>query len=149
MLFKRHPRRVQRLRGPAEIARDQRNLGLGNNTPRTSHSFFRAEGARGTSQENFRSNEVAKPRHRNASKRKCWRIVAQSDQIQCGNRITRRECTRREHDQWVHLNRVILVTHAVQCATLSYLTTTNQQVVSRKETSDEGAKGTERTNQND
>jgi hypothetical protein len=66
------------------------------------------------------------PRHSNASKHKCWRIVAQSVQIQCGNRITRRECTRRGHDQWVHLNRVILVTHAVQSATLGYLTTINQ-----------------------
>ena len=46
--FERRPRRVERLRGPAEVARDERDLGLGDDAPRAGHGLFRTEGARRT-----------------------------------------------------------------------------------------------------
>ena len=44
--FERRPRRVERLRRPAEVARDQCDFGLGDDTPRAGHRLFRTEGAR-------------------------------------------------------------------------------------------------------
>ena len=44
--FERRPRRVERLGGPAEVARDERDLGLGDDAPRAGHRLSRAEGAR-------------------------------------------------------------------------------------------------------
>src|SRR5205807_2464565 len=69
MLFERRPRRVERLRRPAEVARDERDLRLGDDAPRTRHGLFRSEGAGRISQENLRSIEIAELRHRDASKR--------------------------------------------------------------------------------
>ena len=46
--FERRPRRVERLRRPAQVARDERDLGLGNDAPRARHRLFRTEGARCT-----------------------------------------------------------------------------------------------------
>src|ERR1700675_2111047 len=64
--FERRPRYVERLRRPAQVARDERDLGLGNDTPRAGHGLSRTEGARGFSQERLRSNELAGLRHRKA-----------------------------------------------------------------------------------
>jgi hypothetical protein len=55
------------------------------------------------------------------------------DMVQCAEGITRCERTRRGRDQRVKLNPATLVTHTIQSATLVYLTTSNQQVVSRTE----------------
>jgi hypothetical protein len=46
----------------------------------------------------LRSNEVAKLRHRDTSKRERGRVVAQSDPVQCVLGITRCERTRRGRD---------------------------------------------------
>jgi hypothetical protein len=62
------------------------------------HGLFRTEGARRTSQENLCSNEIAEPGHRDPAKRERRRIVAQGDQVQCAEGITRRERTRRGRD---------------------------------------------------
>jgi Beta-galactosidase len=85
----RAPRRVERLRRPTQVARDERDLGLGDDAPRAGHSLFRTEGARSTSHESLRSNEVAELRHRDASKRERRRVVAQGDPLQCAEGITR------------------------------------------------------------
>ena len=106
----RRPRCVERLRRPAQVARDERDLGLGDDTPRAGHRLFRTEGARRTSQESFRANEIAKLRHRDASKREGGCVVTQGDPVQCAERITRRERTRRGRDQGVHRNPATFVT---------------------------------------
>jgi hypothetical protein len=81
VLFQRCPRCVERRRGPGEVARDQRNLGLGDDTPGAGHGLVRTEGARRTSQESLRSNEIAELRHRDAAKRERRRVVAQGDPV--------------------------------------------------------------------
>ena len=44
--FERRPRSVERLRRPAQVARDERDLGLGDDTPRAGHGLSGTEGAR-------------------------------------------------------------------------------------------------------
>ena len=51
--LERRPRRIERLGGPAQIARDECNLGLGDDAPRAGHRLFRAKGARRLSQQTF------------------------------------------------------------------------------------------------
>ncbi len=128
VLFERRPRCVKRLRRPAQVTRDKRDLGFGDHTPRPGHGLFRTEGVGRSSQENLRSNEIAEPRHRDASKREGRRVVAQGDPVQCAEGITRRERTRRGRDQRVHLNPATLVTPTVQCLILICLMTSNQYV---------------------
>ena len=99
VLFERRPRCVERLRRPAQVARDERDLGLGDDTPRAGHGLFRTEGARRTSQESLRSNEIAEPRHRDAAQRERRRVVAQRDPVQGAEGITRGDRTRRGRDQ--------------------------------------------------
>jgi len=108
--LERRPRRVEHLRRPAKIARDQGDLGLGDDAPRPRHRLARAEAARSTAQENLRPHEIAELRHRDASKRKRGRVVAQRDPLQRAERITRRERTRRGRDQRVQCNPATLVT---------------------------------------
>ena len=76
VLFERRPRRVERLRGPAEVARDQRDLGLGDDAPRAGHGLSRTEGARRTSHQSLRSIEIAELRHGDAPQRERRRVVA-------------------------------------------------------------------------
>jgi hypothetical protein len=45
MLLERRPRRVERLRRPAQVARDERDLGLGDDAPRAAYGLFRTKGA--------------------------------------------------------------------------------------------------------
>src|SRR5262249_62354866 len=68
MLFERCPCRLERLRRPAQIAGDERDVGLGDDASGAGHGLFRTEGARSTSQEALRSDEIAELRHRDASK---------------------------------------------------------------------------------
>src|SRR5438093_6467250 len=118
VLFERHPRRVERLGRPPEVARDERDLGLGDDAPRASHGLFRTESTLSAPQESLRSNEVAELRHRNASKRKRRRVFAQGNPLQCAERITRGQCARRGSDRRVHGNPVTLVTLTVRCPEL-------------------------------
>jgi hypothetical protein len=74
--FERRPRRFERLRGPAEVARDERDLGLRDRASRTGDRLARAEGARGGPQEHSRSREIAELRHRDASERERGRVGA-------------------------------------------------------------------------
>ena len=78
MRFERRARGVERLRGPAEVARDERDLGLGDDAPRAGHGLFRTEGARRASQQRLRADEIAELRHRDAAQRERRRVVAQA-----------------------------------------------------------------------
>jgi hypothetical protein len=57
--FERRLRCVELLRRPAQVARDERDLGLGNDAPRAGHRLSRTERAPSTSQESLCSNEIA------------------------------------------------------------------------------------------
>src|SRR2546430_16747145 len=57
--FECHPRCLERLRGPAQVARDECDLGLGDHAPRAGHRLFRTERTRSTSQESLCPNEIA------------------------------------------------------------------------------------------
>src|SRR5256885_11070501 len=67
--FECHPRCLERLRGPAQVARDECDLGLGDHAPRAGHRLFRTERTRSTSQESLCPNEIAELRHRDATQR--------------------------------------------------------------------------------
>jgi len=118
VLFERCPRRVERLPRPAQVARDERDLSLGDDAPRARHGFFRTEGPCSTSQESLRSNQIAELRHRDASQRERRRILAQRDSLQCADGVTRRERTCRGRDQRIHRNPATLVTptRSISCA---------------------------------
>jgi hypothetical protein len=111
--LERRPRSIERLGGPAQVARDECNLGFGNNAPRAGHRLFRAKGARRPSQQSLRSNEVADLGHRDASKRQSRRIITQSDPLQCAQGVARCQCMRCSSDQRVHRNPAKLVTPVV------------------------------------
>ena len=112
--FERRPRRVERLRGPAQVARDERDLSLRDDAPCTSQGFLWTERAHCASQKFFCTNEIAELRHGDASQRESRRIVAQGDPLQCAEGIARRERTRRGRDQRVHRNPATLVTPAIR-----------------------------------
>src|SRR5256714_1089285 len=145
VLFERRPRRVERLRRPAQVAGDERDLALGDDAPRAGHGLFRTEGTRSTSQESLRSNEIAELRHCDASKRESRCVVAQGDPLQCAEGITRCEGTRRGSDQRVHRNPATLVTPTVRYLALIYLMTNDHRVVSRHLVLAEGLGTTRRT----
>ena len=113
MRFQRRSRCVERLHRPAQVARDERDFGLGNNTPCAGHGLSRTEGARRIPQQRLRSNEIAKLRHRDASQRQRRRVVAQGNPFQCAEGVTRRERTRGGRNQRVHPNPATLVTLTV------------------------------------
>ena len=114
VLFERRPRRVERLRRPAEVARHERDLGLGDDAPRAGHGLSRTEGARRALQESLRAHEIAELRHRDAAQREGRRIVAQANPLQYAEEVTRGERARRSRDQRVHRNPDTLVTPTVR-----------------------------------
>jgi hypothetical protein len=89
---------LERLCGPAEVSRDERDLGLCHDAPGARHGFFRTESARRIAQQSLCSNQIAELRHCDASKRERRRIVAQGDAVQRAERITRGERARRGRD---------------------------------------------------
>ena len=111
--FEDHPRLLERLRGPAQIARDERNLCLGDNAARAGHNFLWMEATLGPAQQRLRSSEIAELRHRNASKRERRCVVAQRNSLQGAKGITGGEGMRRGCDQRVHRNRATVVTPTV------------------------------------
>ena len=85
--LERRPRFVEGLRRPAEIARYERELGLGYDAPRTRYRLSRTERARGFLEREFCPHEVAELRHRDASERQSRRVVPQPDVLQCAKGI--------------------------------------------------------------
>ena len=107
--FSRSPRRssvaraaLSALVGPAELARHERDLGLGHDAARARHRLPRAEGARRALDQAFCTREIAELRHGDAAQRQGRRVVAESDPVQRAERITRRQRARRGRDQRVH-----------------------------------------------
>jgi hypothetical protein len=92
VFFESRSRCAELFRGPSQITRGERDLGLGDDAPSAGHGFFRAERTRGLPQENLRSYKIAELGHRNAAKRERSRVVAQRNSLQCAKRITRRKC---------------------------------------------------------
>ena len=111
--LERRPCRIERLRGPAQVARHECNLGLGNDAPRPGHRFFRAEAPRRSPQQGLRPNEIAELSHRDAAQRQSRRVVAQRDPLQCAEGVARCEGLRCGSDQRVHRNPAKLVTPIV------------------------------------
>ena len=109
VFFERRPSSIQRLRRPAQVARGKRDLGFGDDAPRSCHGFFWAEGALSSSQQRLRALEIAELRHRDAAKRERRCIVAQSDSLQCAEGITLGEGACCGCDQRIHRNPATLV----------------------------------------
>ena len=63
MGVERLPRRIERLAGPTQIARDQRDLCLGDDASRTRYRFLRPESTRGSFHETFCACEIAELGH--------------------------------------------------------------------------------------
>ena len=99
VLLERRSRRLERLHRPAQVARGERDFGLGDDAPRAGDGFFRTEGTRRPSQQRLRSNQIAKLRHGDATQREGRRVVAQGHPLQGAEGITRGEGTRRGGDQ--------------------------------------------------
>jgi len=111
VLLERRTRDLERLRRPAEIPRDQRDLGFGDDAPRASHNLARTERARGTAQQGLGPHEIAQLRHRDSPQRQRGGIVAQGDTVQCAQRITCGKGASRGPDQRIHRNPDTFVTH--------------------------------------
>ncbi len=89
---------VEGLRRPAQVARNESDLRLDDDTASAGQCFPRPEGTGRTSHEGPCSNQVAKLRHCDAAKCKRRRIVAQGDPIQCADRIACCQRARRRRD---------------------------------------------------
>ncbi len=114
VLLERCPRRVERLRRPAKIARGERDFGLGDDASRARDGLVRTKGPRRASQQRLRSYQIAELCHRDAAQRQRRWIVTQRDPFECAERITRGERTRRGRDYRVHRNPATLVTPTVR-----------------------------------
>ena len=79
--FERAMRRIERLHRPVEVARDERDLGLGDDATRAGNGLPWAEGASRAPQEHFGAVEIAELCHRDTAKRQRRRIVAQGDVV--------------------------------------------------------------------
>src|SRR5262245_28670971 len=99
MRLERRPRRLEHLRRPAQVAREERYLGLGDDAPCAGQRLFRTEGTRGLPQQGLRAWEIAELRHRDAPKRERWCVVAERDPLQCAEGIADRERTSCSRDQ--------------------------------------------------
>src|SRR5262247_1956771 len=110
VLLERHPGCGERPRGPAQVARDQRDLRLGDDTPRASDRLSGTEGARGATQETLGPDEITELRHGDSAQRERGRIVAQRDAVERAKGIPRGEGLGRRRDQRVHRNPARLVT---------------------------------------
>jgi hypothetical protein len=76
VLLERRPGCIEPLHRPTQVARDERDLGFGNDTPGASYGLSGTERTRRTSKERFCENEITELRHRDASKRERSRVVA-------------------------------------------------------------------------
>jgi hypothetical protein len=99
MVFEHLARGIQRPCGPSQLACNERNLGLGDNTPCSRDDLLRTEGPSSPSQQTLRSTELSELRHCNPTQRESGRVIAQSDTLQRGQRITRRQGAPRGSNQ--------------------------------------------------
>ena len=106
------PRRGEGAGRRAEVAADQRDLGLGEDAARPRRRLARAEAAGGAAQQRARPPEVAELRHRDAAQRQRRGVVAQRHALQRRQRVAGGQRTAGGGDQRVHGNPVTLVTPA-------------------------------------
>jgi hypothetical protein len=106
--------RVERPRGGvecarrlAQVARGERDLGLGDLAAGPGESLAGAEAARGAPQELARPLVVAELGHRDAAQGERRRVVAQRDALERTERITGRQRTRGRGDEGVHGGRIM------------------------------------------
>jgi predicted dithiol-disulfide oxidoreductase (DUF899 family) len=128
MRFERHPRRIECLCGPAQVARDERDLGLGDDASRAGDGLLRTESLRGAAQQRLCPNEITELGHRDASQRERGRVVPQGDALQCAEGITCRKGARSSRDQRVQPNPATLVTPALPPSGASLAHGTNQEL---------------------
>jgi hypothetical protein len=98
----RCPRGVERRLQPGHIARDERHLRLGNDAPRAGDRLLWTEGTSRAPQERFRAAQIPELRHRDASKRKRGRVIAEGNPVQGAERIAGGEGPCGGRDQRVH-----------------------------------------------
>ena len=72
---------IQRLGGPAELARSQCDLGLGDDAAGAGHGLLRAKAARGAPQQRLGATEIAELRHGDAAQRQRRRVLAQRNRF--------------------------------------------------------------------
>ncbi len=121
--LERRARGVERLRRPAQVARHQRDLGLGDDAARARHASFGPKARAARSQQQLGAREIAELRHRDAAQRQRRRIVAQRDPVQRAERIAAGKGTRGGGDQRVHSNPATLVTLAIRLRRLGHCLT--------------------------
>ena len=80
----------ERLRGPSEVARSERDLEFGDDASRAGHSLSRTEGVRRSPHQRFRAVEIAELGHGDAAKRERRRVIAKRDSVQCAEGIASR-----------------------------------------------------------
>lgn len=95
VFFERHPRGIECLRRPAEVARCKRNFRLRDHTPRARNRLPRTKRTRSSPQKNLCAHEIAELRHRNAAQRERRSVVAQGDALQRAEGIAGGERARR------------------------------------------------------
>ena len=97
--FQRFTRRIERFRRPAEIARDERNFGFGDDAARTRDGFGWTERARCRAQQSLRAFELPELSHGDATQRQGRCIVAQGNALQRAKWIALRQGVCRRCDQ--------------------------------------------------
>ncbi|CUJ74826.1 Uncharacterised protein [Achromobacter sp. 2789STDY5608633] len=107
MLFERGAGGLERRRRPAQVARGQRDLGLGHHAAGARHRIPGAERAGGAAHQRPGAFKVAQLRQRDAAQRQGRRIVAQGHPAQRGQRVAGSQRAGRGLDQSVHEDAVI------------------------------------------
>jgi predicted dithiol-disulfide oxidoreductase (DUF899 family) len=110
MRLEHGPRRLEHLRGPGQVARNQRDLGLGDHAARAGQRLLRAECACRPPYQRPGSGEIPQLRHRDAAQRERRRVLAKGDPVQGAERIARRERAGGGRDQGIHRNPAKFVT---------------------------------------
>jgi len=95
-------RGLQRLLGPGQLARNQRDLGLGHHAAGARQRVFRIEAAGGAAQQGFGAPEIAQLRHGDAAQGQGGRVAPQGDVIEGAQRVAGRQRARSRGDQKVH-----------------------------------------------
>ena len=114
--FARSPRRSSAARAVSSAfaeklkSRDTSAISASATTQRARANTSFGPKARAASKERLCANKIAELRHGDAAQRQRRRVVAQSDELQCAERIARREGVSRGTDQQVHRNPARLVT---------------------------------------
>ena len=111
--FERRPGRKQGLRRPVQLARHQRDLGLGDDASGACHGLARREPPHRAFEQRLGARQITELSHGNAAQRQGGRVVAQCDPLQGAERIADRQRPRRRRDQRIHRTRIARLTRAL------------------------------------